>query len=241
VTLDQFKTASNLATLSEVERACHLAFFFLRTKGTKEFSGSDAGRWLVSAGGATPNNSRLEANLRASRATVKAQRGWRLKDEFIQTLDSKYPALQEKSQEVIEYGTILPDIDFQNTRGYIESLARQINASYENNIFDGCAVLMRRLLEVLLILSYRHLKIENAIQDGNGNYQMLDGIIGDARTNATLALSRNSKACLDTFRQLGNFSAHKIEYTCRREYITQHIQEYRALFSELLHKSGIRT
>jgi hypothetical protein len=44
-------------------------------------------------------------------------------------------------------------------------------------------------------------------------------IVDTGGTNATLALSRNSKACLDTFRQLGNFSAHKIEYTCRREYI----------------------
>lgn len=34
------------------------------------------------------------------------------------------------------------------------------------NIFDGCAVLMRRLEEVLLILSYAHLKIEAASKDG---------------------------------------------------------------------------
>jgi len=132
-------------------------------------------------------------------------------------------------------------VDYQNTRGYVESLAKQINASYEHNLFDGCAVLMRRLVEVMLILSYRHLKIESAIQDTAGNYQMLEGIIGDAKTNSTLALSRNSKNSLDTFRQLGNFSAHKIEYTCRREYISPHIQEYRALVVELLHKAAIRT
>jgi hypothetical protein len=97
------------------------------------------------------------------------------------------------------------------------------------------------LVEILLILSYRHLKIESAIQDKNGNFQMLEAIVNDAKTNSTLGLSRNGKNSLDTFRELGNFSAHKIEYTCRREYITPHIQEYRALVTELLYKSGLRT
>ena len=68
---------------------------------------------------------------------------------------------------------------------------------------------------------------------------MLDGIIKNAKNNTTLALSRNSKGCLDIFRELGNFSAHKIEYTCRREYISPHVQNYRALIGELLYKSGI--
>jgi hypothetical protein len=98
---------------------------------------------------------------------------------------------------------------------------------------------MRRLLEVMLILSYRKLGIENDIRDGNGNYQLLEGIANNAKTNGTLGLSRNSKDCLEIFRKLGNFSAHKIEYTCRREYIKPHIQEYRAVIVELLHKSGL--
>jgi hypothetical protein len=240
VTLDQFKKAAALIGLSEVDRACYLAFFYLKTKDTREFNGADARKWLVDAGGASPNQSRLESNLRASRNTVKGQRGWRLKEDFIQQLDVKFPAFEEKSQEVADHGTILPEIDFQNTRGYIESLAKQVNASYENNIFDGCAVIMRRSLEVLIILSYRHLKIESVIQDNGGDFLMLEGIINNAKTNGVLSLSRNSKGSLDTFRKLGNFSAHKIEYTCKREYITPHIQEYRALFGELLHKAGIR-
>jgi len=99
---------------------------------------------------------------------------------------------------------------------------------------------MRRLVEILLILSYRHLKIESAIQDENGNFEMLEVIINDAKTNSTLGLSRNGKNSLNTFRERGNFSAHKIEYTCRREYIVPHIQDYRALVTELLHNAGIR-
>jgi hypothetical protein len=137
--------------------------------------------------------------------------------------------------------SILPPIDYEKTYGYIERLAQQVNACYEHNLFDGCAVLMRRLVEILLILSYRKLQIESAIKDSDGNYLMLERISADAKNNTKLDLSRNSKSSLDVFRELGNFSAHKIEYTCRREYIKERIQSYRALIAELLHKAGLRT
>ena len=34
-----------------------------------------------------------------------------------------------------------------NTRGYIERVVAQINGTYENGWDDGCAVMIRRLLE----------------------------------------------------------------------------------------------
>lgn len=241
MTLDQFKVASGLPSLTEVDKVCHLAFFYLKSAAMQEFTVAEANEWLVNAGGAAPNQSRLYRKLSASRNTIKGQRGFRLAPKHIQTLETQYPALSQKPQEVMDYGTILPELEYKGTRGYIERLAQQINASYEQNIFDGSAVLMRRLVEILLILSYRNLNIEDSIKDVQGNYQMLDGIIGDAKTNSALGLSRNSKSHLDVFRKLGNFSAHKIEYTCHREYIEPHIQDYRALITELLHKSGIRT
>jgi hypothetical protein len=158
----------------------------------------------------------------------------------VTSLDAQFPQLSERSQEIIDDGTILPEALYGKTRGYIESLAKQINASYEHNIFDGCAVLMRRLEEVLLVLSYEKLGIEASVKDGNGNYLLLEGIVRNAVSNTTLSLSRNSKASVETFRELGNYSAHKITYTCKREYINQEIGEYRALVDELLHKSGLR-
>lgn len=239
--LQQFADACALATLSEIERATHLAFFYLRTAKAEDFTAGDAAQWLTDYGFSAPNKARLETRLKASPNTIRGGRGFKLSLAHQKLLDAKYPQLTEKSQEVIDEGTILPEVDYAGAWGYIVSLAKQINRAYEDNIFDGCAVLMRRLVEVLLILSYRKLGIETAIKDGGGNYVMLEAIINDAKTNAALALSRNSKESLEVFRKLGNFSAHKIEYTCRREYIKPHIQEYRALIVELLHKSGIKT
>lgn len=241
MTIDQFAFACSLTSLTEVEKVCYLGFFYFKTKKIQDFSIYDAAAWLTTYGFAEPNKSRLEKNLRASRNTLLGQHGFKLHIDFVKSLEAKFPELNEKSQEVIEHGMILPEPDYQNTRGYLESLAKQINASYEHNLFDGCAVLMRRLVEVLLILSYRHLQIEGEIKDSHGNYGMLEAVIANAKNNPRLGLSRNSKSSLDIFRELGNFSAHKIEYTCRREYIKPEVQQYRALITELLHKAGIRT
>jgi len=102
-------------------------------------------------------------------------------------------------------------------------------------------VLMRRLMEILLILSYEELKIESCIRNGNGDYKPLEAIITDAVGNSTLRLSRNSKEYLPIFRKLGNFSAHKIFYNADRKLIESNIIDFRATAEELLYKAGLRT
>lgn len=239
--IHQFADLCGFTSLSEVDKACHLAFYYLKVNKQEHFTVSDAALWLPKAGSANPNKTRLGDKLRTSSNTQLDGNGFRLTLKFIRELESKYPTVGEKSQDVTDHGTILPEVDYEKTRGYIERISKQINATYEQNIFDGCAVLMRRLIEILLILSYQKLGIDKEIKDPAGNYLMLDGIITNAKANATLNLSRNGKTSAETFRMLGNFSAHKIEYTCKREYIQPEIANFRALISELLHKAGIRT
>jgi hypothetical protein len=243
MTLDQFIAESKLETLTELDKSCQLAFYHLRKSGMDEFSASDCSNWLVGLGFGKLNKTRLEQRLAASRETVKGTKAgfFRLHHTYVRGLDARYPQLTEKSQEVVDQGTVLPGALYLKTRGYLESLAKQINASYEHNIYDGCAVLMRRLEEILLIHSYEKQGIAAAIKDGNGNYLLLEGIVKDALVNTTLSLSRNSKVTVEEIRKLGNFSAHKITYTCKREYINEKIPEFRALIDELLYKAGIRT
>ena len=52
-----------------------------------------------------------------------------------------------------QLGTIIPDALFASLSTNVQSLCKQINASYENNLFDCTAIIMRRLLESLLVLS----------------------------------------------------------------------------------------
>ena len=52
-----------------------------------------------------------------------------------------------------------------NTRGYIERVVAQINGTYENGWYDGCAVMIRRLLETLIATVYKGNIIKNLIMD----------------------------------------------------------------------------
>jgi len=243
MTIDQFVSVAEFDKLLEVDKGCFLAFFHLKESGIQEFTAADCADWLHGLQLARPNVSRLADRLRSSQSTVrgKASNSYRLHLSFIREMEQRFPQLLETSQDVVDLGTILPEILFGKTRGFIESLAKQINASYEGNIFDGCAVLMRRLEEVLLIMSYERLGIAEEIKDTRGNYFLLEGIVSNAQSNKILGLSRNSKVTIETIRELGNYSAHKITYTCKREYLKENINEFRALVDELLHKSGVRT
>ena len=123
----------------------------------------------------------------------------------------------------------------------VQSLCEQINASYENHLYDCAAVVMRRLLESLLVLAFQNANIEAEIMDKSGSHHIaLDGIIKKAEQNAVLALSSNTKKDMVLFKDLGNYSAHKIWYNCTQGDLKPHILKYRAIIEELLYKSGMR-
>lgn len=121
----------------------------------------------------------------------------------------------------------------------VKSLCKQINASYENNLYDCTAVVMRRLLESLLVLCYQNANIESEIMDKNGFYHIsLDKM--NAEQNKTLALSANTRKEMALFKDLGNYSAHKIWYNCTQQDIKPHIFKYRVIIEELMYKAGIK-
>lgn len=147
----------------------------------------------------------------------------------------------EDTVSVEQLGTILPDALFQGLQSNFQSLCKQINASYENNLYDCAAVIMRRLLEGLLVLSFQNNDIEFEIMDKSGKHHVaLDQIIKTAEQNETLALSANTKKDMLIFKDLGNYSAHKIWYNCTQGDIKPHILKYRAIIEELLYKSGLK-
>jgi len=144
------------------------------------------------------------------------------------------------STNIEQNSTILPSSIFENLTPNIQSLCKQINASYENNLFDCTAVIMRRLLEGLLVLSYKNLKVEEEITEKSGWHSSLDKIIKNAEQNATLALSANTRKDMELFKDLGNYSAHKIWYNSTQQDIKPHILKYRVVIEELMYKAGLK-
>lgn len=240
--LDTFSKLCSLLEQSEIEKVRLLAYYYQKTEALREFGIADVRRWFNQLNLHEPNISRLKERVEKSNSFVRGSATglWKLHAIDLDELQTLYPGIASNSEDVESTDCVLPHPVYDETRGFIELLAKQINASFEYNIFDGCAVLMRRLIEVQLILSYEHLGIESRIQDASGQYLPLERIIAEAKSNTTLRLSRDSKAMLDELRTLGNFAAHKIYFNCRRADLQRVIGNYRATVEELLYKSGIR-
>lgn len=148
---------------------------------------------------------------------------------------------EDDSMDVEQLGSVLPDALFDKLPPNVQSLCKQINASYENNLFDCTAVMMRRLLESLLVLSYQKADIEAEITDKSGTHHVpLDKMIKNAEQNATLTLSSNTRKDMMLFKDLGNYSAHKIWYNCTQGDIKPHILKYRVIIEELMYKAGLK-
>lgn len=147
--------------------------------------------------------------------------------------------VRQQSRNVGYQDDILPFDLYKNTRQNIERIADQINKAFYYGIYDGCAVLMRRLIEMLLILSFKEHNIDSEIRGKNNNFLNLSDIIYNAMSNRTLDLTNFAKESLDIFREKGNLSAHNLFYNARKKDIELVQSKFRYLFEELLFKSGI--
>ena len=130
---------------------------------------------------------------------------------------------KDDSSTIVEAGSILPPQMFESVSANIQSLCEQINASYEHNLYGCTAVIMRRLLEGLLVLAYQNHDIESEIKENSGWHFTLDKIIKNTAQNKKLALSANTKKDMPLFKDIGNFSAHKIWYNSTKQDIESHI------------------
>lgn len=239
--IEKFSSISGLIDLKEIERVERLGFYHSKISEVEHFTITDICGWFESLNFAKPNTSRLKKKLIASKGIVRGpvKDSFKLHARLQKSFEAEFPQFNEDDEVIETIDSIIPRSLYAGTRGYIESLCKQINASYENNIFDGAAVLMRRLLEIMLILSYEELGLAAEIKDSDGEYKNLNSIIGNAITNRALSLSRNTRDCLDQFRKVGNFSAHKIHYNAKKSDIRNIALDYRASIEELLYKSKL--
>lgn len=206
----------------------------------KEITLSEINDYFIQCDLPKYNVTYLKNDLRTSKNTTKGSKANSYKpvNKYLDELAEKHPFVITKSEEIIGDDSILPDSLITQTRGYIECLGKQINASYNNNVFDGCAVLMRRLLEILLIHSYEEAGRVMDVSE-NGGFRNLSYIINFTISNKPFPLSKDSAETIDDFRELGNFSAHRIQYNAKRKDIDNVKLKYRMTIEELLYASKI--
>lgn len=134
----------------------------------------------------------------------------------------------------------LPQDVWVGTRNYIEIVAKQINQCYKHHIFDGAAVLIRRMIETLLIECYEKLEIEEYIKR-NGDYLMLAGIIKDCFDHDRLSmLGRDAKKYLRKGKLMGDRSAHNRRYNAIKADLDSIRDDFRLCVNELIELAELR-
>ena len=131
--------------------------------------------------------------------------------------------------------SVLPASLFEGTRGYIERVVLQINASFDYGLYDCTAVMCRRLLETLIIEVYEHAGRAEEIKGQDGHYRMLAGLVEHVENDKAIKLGRESLRGLKAFKKLGDQSAHNRRFNARKDDIVRVRDGLRLVSEELLH------
>ncbi|MCF8467217.1 MAG: DUF4145 domain-containing protein [Sneathiella sp.] len=129
---------------------------------------------------------------------------------------------------------------FTETRGYILRVVDQINTSYEATCYDACAVMIRRLVEILIIESFCYHKEESEIKDKDNNFLLLQDLINKTLSKTNWHLSRNTKSGLKRLKNVGDLSAHSRRYNAVRTDIDDIKGDLRVTSEELLYVAGLK-
>ncbi|MBN1431758.1 MAG: DUF4145 domain-containing protein [Methanomicrobiaceae archaeon] len=236
--LNQYINIVNLSEKTELEKVRLLAFFCYMSEKANSFILDDILGILKEIGHPISNVSRLKGYLSKSKDFKKNNDEYMLTPSARQKLESEFGCLFNNTEDVVSSSEILDESLFLGKRGYLDKLIQQLNCCYSNNCYDACAVLMRRVFEILLILAFEKKGVQNEIKDADGDYFMLDKIVSNALNNKALNISRSRKD-YDLIRNLGNFAAHKIHYNTRKSDIDHLKQKYRVCLEELYYIAGL--
>ncbi len=234
--------ASEIAqkSLSHVDRAVALLWYYRHTQEYEERSATALATDLHDEGFPKPNVTRLAADLKRSRCTTRGKRPgtFQIDVRHLAALDESYlPLLGARKVKVT--GAILPSESLTGTRGYLEQLAHQINGSYDAGFFDACAVLCRRLMETLVIEVYIHQGRPHDIQQ-DGVFLPLDRLLAQIKGDKSVALGRATPKTMAEVKLLGDTAAHDRTYITKQVDIDDVKARYRKLIGELLILAGVK-
>jgi hypothetical protein len=134
-------------------------------------------------------------------------------------------------------GVVLPE-DHNLFRGkdkYLREIVFEINRCFRNGAYNGCSVLMRRLLETLIIQVHEKRGTAATAQNpATGRYYKLEKLIDDLLATNPFSLSRNALEALPNIKRIGDWGAHNRNILIRETDIEEVKADARVCFEELL-------
>lgn len=235
----KFLRALHDRNITNAERAVAVLWFAGRREQSAAMTCDELVKLFEVAGYARQNKSRLARQLAADSRTAKAgPSAFRVRINSRAKLDSEYAGLT-RSRPVPPSDSVVPAELFHDTRGYLERVTAQVNASFDSGLYDCCAVMCRRLLETLIIEVYEHLGRTSDIQGHDGHFKMFSGLLGVLEPDGAVSISRNGLKGLRDFKRLGDLSAHNRRFNARREDIVHIKDGLRVACEELIHLGGL--
>ena len=186
------------------------------------------------------NKTRLLNTLKKERGIIigaKKKNSFRCSLQFLDELEGKFSVDTEHSKPKVSYSFLAQDT-FSSSRSYLVKMCEQINGTYEYEFYDGCAVLLRRLMESLLIEVFEAQGQADLIKQSDGNYKMLNGIIS-ALGGSTIRLARGIDKTMTDVKKVGDNAAHGRSHITKKNDINDLKIDYRKLISELKDKAKI--
>lgn len=128
----------------------------------------------------------------------------------------------------------------KGTRGYIEIVAHQVNKTYDDTCYDACAVMVRRLVEMLLIEAFEACGVADHAKLPNGEFMYLSDLIDAAGNEAGWNLTRNIKPALLRLKGIGDKSAHDRWFNAKRRDIDKIKDDLRTVVQGLLYLAKLK-
>ena len=216
------------------ERIISLYWYYHKVKPENTYSLNQIIENIEAANFGKQNKSRLKGQLLRDKRVVKnGGDSFKVAIKEMSSLNEKYSKylitdILPESNSIIELTL------FNNSRGYIKKVVMQLNHSFDQGLFDCCAVMCRRLLETLIIELFEENSHEDDIKDQDGHYFMLSGLLSRLENQQFCTIGRSTIDALKKFKKLGDLSAHNRRFNARYKDIEDIKFDLRVASEELL-------
>jgi len=237
-----FFTSISALDLNEVDIAVAVLWLLDQAEPGIEVSATELARRMHEASirGAV-NASRLAGKLAGHSDVVrgKARNAFRIRLGSKSSLTQRYGEYLGPTAPVVD-DHILPHMLITNTRPNLEAIALQINGSYQFQFYDSCAVMCRRIAEMLLIEAFDAQGHGAAIKGPDGNYFQFNELIGRAQSGQYFKLARNSPKTLERVKTVGDTGAHHRSYITMKRDVDDLKFDLRHLITDLIQLAKIQ-
>lgn len=150
-------------------------------------------------------------------------------------------SLDEEVPATFPSDAIIDSNLFNDTRGYFKKLVYQINTSYSSSCYDACALLIRKLIELLIEDIYEsHGRVSEIVNPHNSQLLGLAQLITTLMSDGHWKLNRHVEEGLDLIKTQGDKSAHNRRYNARKSDVDKLKPFLRDISEELLYLAKIK-